>query len=95
MIELIEQLHQTGKLNSLQLAPEKSFFTERSLLFFFGNDMGNQKSKAIHSKVKALHKPQKLTNKRELIRIISSMFFYSKFVENPSPSSSETLFYTL
>ena len=47
---------------------------------FLGHEIGNDTIKPISSKVDGLHKLKMPTSKTELMRLIGSMNFYSKFI---------------
>ena len=81
MIKLIEQLHQITKLNNFNFVPGK----EKYMLFtvnFLGHEFGNQTIKPVNINVEAIHTLKLPTNKRELMKFICSLNFYSKFIEN-------------
>ena len=92
MIERIEQLHQICQTNNLKIDPEKSFYVLLTVKFF-GHEIGNQTIKPIHSKVDGILEHKFLSSKRELMRFIGSMNFYSKFIQNLLISLK--LFYTV
>ena len=81
MLQLIEQLHQICTKQNLKIAPEKSFFMLLTVKFL-GHEIGNQTIKPIYSKVDAIHNLKTPQNKRELMRFVGSMNFYSKFIHN-------------
>ena len=93
MIELIKQLHQIcQKKNNFKIAPEKSFYVLLTVKFL-GDEIGNQTTKPIHSKVDGIHKLKTFSSKRELIRFIGSMNLYSNFIQHLHISLK--FFYTL
>ena len=79
MIEIIEKLHQICLENNLKLAPEKSFYVLLTVKFL-GHEIGNQTIKPIHSKIDGIHKLKTPTSKRELMRFVGTINFYSKFI---------------
>ena len=80
MIDFIEQLHPICQTNNLKTAPENSFHVLLTVKFH-GHETGNQTIKPIHSKVDGFHKLKTPFSKREILRFISSMKFYSKFIQ--------------
>ena len=81
MITIIEQLHQICLKHNLKLAPEKSFYVLLKVKFL-GHEIGNQTITPIHSNVEWIHKFKTPTTKRELIRLVGSINFYNKFINN-------------
>ena len=81
MIELIEQLHQICQTNNLKMAPEKSFFMLLTVKFL-GHEIGNQVIRPLQSKVEAIQKLKTPENKRDVMRFVGTLNFYSKYIEN-------------
>ena len=81
MIEIIEQLHQICLKHNLKLAPDKSFYVLLTVKFL-GHEIGNRTIRPIYSKIDGIHKLKTPTSKRELMRFVGSINFYSKFIQN-------------
>ena len=80
MLQLIEQLHIISTKNTLELAPEKSFFMLLKVKFL-GHENGYITIKPIHSKIAAVHKIPSTTGKVALMSFIGALNIYSEIIE--------------
>ena len=80
IFQLFEQLHIISTKHNLKLAPEKSFFMLPNVKVL-EHEIGYNTIKPIHSKVDAIHKLPSPTGKVALLSFISTLNFYTKFIE--------------
>ena len=80
MFELIKELHKIATKEYLKLAPEKSFYMFPKVKFL-GHETGNNTIKPITSKIEAIKRVPSPKEKKDVMQILGSVNFYSKFVE--------------
>ena len=80
MFQLIEQLHIISTKNNLKLAPEKYIFMLLKVKFF-GQEIGYNTIKPIHSKIAAIHKIPFPTGTVAFMSFIGALNFYTKINE--------------
>ena len=81
MFELIAELHKIATKENLKLAPEKSFYMLLKIEFL-GHEIGNSKIKLIPSKNQAIKRIPSPKEKKDVMQILGSVNFSSKFIEN-------------
>ena len=79
MLDLIEHLPQMSSSNNLDIVPEKSFFVLLTVKFL-GHKIGNDTIQPVASKFDHIYNLKTPTSRTELMRLIGSMNFYSKFI---------------
>ena len=80
MFELIQELHKIATKENLKLAPEKSFYRLLKVKFL-GHEIGNNTIKPIPSKIEAIKKIPLPKEEKDVMQILGSLNFYSKFIK--------------
>ena len=80
MFELIKDLHKIASRENLKLAPEKSFYMLLKVKFL-GQEIGNDTIKPIPSKIDAIKRIPSRKEKKDIMKFLGSVNFYSKFIE--------------
>ena len=80
MFELIKELHKKAIKENLNLAPEKSFYMLLKVKFT-GHEIRNNTIKPIPSKIEAIKRIPSPKEKRDVMRFLGSVNFYSKFIQ--------------
>ena len=80
MFELVKELHKIVTKENLKLAPEKSFYMLLKVKFL-GHEIGNNTIKPIPSKIEAIKRFPSPKEKKDVMKLLGSVNFNSKFVE--------------
>ena len=80
MFELIEELHLIATKENFKHAPEKSFYMFLKVRFL-GHELRNNTSKLIPSKIEVIRRIPSPKEKKDVMKFLGSVNFYSKFVE--------------
>ena len=80
MFELIKELHKKATEENLKLAPEKSFYMKLQVKFL-RHEIGNNTIKPIPSKIEVIKRIPSPKEKKDVMQILGSVNFYSKFTE--------------
>ena len=76
MFELIKELHKIATKENLKLAPEMLL-----KVMFLGHETGNNTIKPVPSKIEAIKRIPSPKEKKDVMQLLGSVNFYSKFIE--------------
>ena len=80
MFELIKELHTIASRENLKHVPKKSFYMLLKVKFL-GHEIGNNTIKPIPSKIEAIKRIPSPKEKKDVMHVLGSVNFYSKFIE--------------
>ena len=81
---MLRRNHEILRKVDLKAAPDKTFFFLRTVKFL-GHIVENNTLRPIHSKIESIKKLKTPESKKDLMRFVGAINFYSKYIHNLQP----------